>query len=61
MLQVFTVPIPGGGVTTEFRDEWLSSTLEELVGTEKLTEIRESGDAQESLWETAVAAGVTVE
>lgn len=48
-------------MTTEFRDEWLSSTLEELVGTEKLTEIRESGDAQESLWETAVAAGVTVD
>ncbi len=48
-------------MTTEFRDEWLSATLEELVGKEKLDEIRALEDARESLWETAVSAGITVD
>jgi len=48
-------------VTQEFRDEWLSATLEELIGVEKLAELRADEDAPESLWETAVAAGATVD
>jgi type II secretory ATPase GspE/PulE/Tfp pilus assembly ATPase PilB-like protein/ActR/RegA family two-component response regulator len=48
-------------VTTEFRDEWLTATLEELVGKDELEEIRAAEDVKESLWETAVAAGVTVD
>ncbi len=48
-------------MTQEFRDEWLSATLEELIGVEKLAELRADEDAPESLWETAVAAGATVD
>lgn len=48
-------------MTTEFRDEWLTATLEELVGKDELEEIRAAEDVKESLWETAVAAGVTVD
>jgi type II secretory ATPase GspE/PulE/Tfp pilus assembly ATPase PilB-like protein/ActR/RegA family two-component response regulator len=48
-------------VTTEFRDEWLTATLEELVGKDKLQEIRAAEDVRESLWQTAVAAGVTAD
>jgi len=48
-------------VTAEFRDEWLSATLEELVGAEKLAEVREAKNARDSLWETAVAEKVTAD
>ncbi len=48
-------------MTTEFRDEWLTATLEELVGKDKLQEIRAAEDVRESLWQTAVAAGVTAD
>ncbi len=48
-------------MTQEFRDEWLSATLEELIGADKLAEIRESENARESLWETAVANGATAD
>ena len=42
-------------MTRQFRDGWLTTTLEELIGTEKLAEIRESENAKDSLWETAVS------
>ncbi len=48
-------------MTKEFRDEWLTATLEELVGKEKLAELREAEDARDSLWQTAVAAKVTAD
>ena len=48
-------------MTTEFRDEWLSATLEELVGAEKLAELRETENARDSLWETAVAEKVAAD
>lgn len=48
-------------MTQEFRDEWLSATLEELIGADKLAEIRESENARESLWETAVANRATAD
>jgi len=48
-------------VTQEFRDEWLSATLEELIGAEKLAALRADEDAGDSLWETAVAAEATAD
>ena len=48
-------------MTTEFRDEWLSPTLEELLGAEKLAELREVENARDSLWETAVAEEVAAD
>jgi type II secretory ATPase GspE/PulE/Tfp pilus assembly ATPase PilB-like protein/ActR/RegA family two-component response regulator len=48
-------------VTAEFRDEWLSATLLQLVGAEKLAELREAENAKDSLWETAVAQKVAAD
>jgi type II secretory ATPase GspE/PulE/Tfp pilus assembly ATPase PilB-like protein/ActR/RegA family two-component response regulator len=44
-----------GGIATQFRDEWLAATVEELVGANRLAELRSSEDAEGSLWETVVA------
>ena len=40
----------------EFRDEWLSPTLTQLIGDEKLEAARTSETAAASLWETLVEA-----
>ncbi len=47
----------GGGVVTQFRDEWLAATVEEVIGAGKLEELRGSEERAESLWETIVASG----
>jgi len=41
-------------LTTPFRDEWLGSTIDDLIGSEKLEELRQSEDVGESLWEAIV-------
>ncbi len=46
---------------TDFRDEWLSKTLADLVGTDKLTALRESALETDSLWEAAVVSGVVTD
>jgi len=49
----------GGVVVHQFRDEWLTATIEELIGPEKLLEIRQAqAPVEESLWETVVASGL---
>lgn len=40
-----------------FKDEWLARTIEDLVGAEKLAELRAGTRMGDSLWETVVAAG----
>ena len=45
----------------EFRDEWLAKTVEELIGAEKLEEIRAADQASESLWSTVVEAGAATD
>ncbi|UCG85309.1 MAG: type II/IV secretion system protein [Gemmatimonadota bacterium] len=45
-----------GGIVTQFRDEWLAATVEELVGASRLEELRNSDAAEGSLWETVVAS-----
>ena len=39
----------------QFRDEWLSVTLAQLIGEDKLAEIKQGDDVKSSLWETVVA------
>jgi hypothetical protein len=46
---------------SQFRDEWLATTIEALVGPDKLDELRASEDASGSLWETAVAHEATTD
>ena len=38
----------------KFRDEWLAGTMRQLLGEDKLEELRVSKQAASSLWETAV-------
>lgn len=38
----------------KFRDEWLAGTMRQLLGEDKLEELRASKQAASSLWETAV-------
>ncbi len=38
----------------KFRDEWLAGTMRQLLGEDKLEELRRSERAASSLWETAV-------
>ncbi|MFB3112759.1 MAG: hypothetical protein ACE10G_12055, partial [Gemmatimonadales bacterium] len=38
----------------KFQDEWLAGTIRQLLGEEKLEELRASKEAASSLWETAV-------
>lgn len=46
---------------SQFRDEWLATTIEALVGPDKLDELRASEHPSASLWETAVAHHVTTD
>ncbi len=49
------MPVPsGGGAVKQFIDEWLKPTVEELVGVEKVEELRQSEDDHESLWDAVV-------
>ncbi len=43
------------GQEKSFTDEWLSPTLEELLGREQVDALRSDKDAADSLWGTAVA------
>ena len=47
--------VSGGSGITQFKDEWLSPTIEELVGSEKLEELRQGESETDSLWEAVVA------
>ncbi len=40
-----------------FKDEWLSATIEELIGAEALEQLRGVEGAKDTLWETAVTQG----
>ena len=40
---------------TQFRDEWLTNTLTQLIGEDALEELKQGDDVASSLWETAVA------
>ncbi len=40
-----------------FKDEWLSATVEELIGKEALEQLRGIEGAKETLWETVVSQG----
>ncbi len=44
-----------------FRDDWLAPTLEELVGVDKVQELRDAEDARGSLWEAAVGVGAVTD
>nr|NIQ55917.1 hypothetical protein [Gemmatimonadota bacterium]NIU76115.1 hypothetical protein [Gammaproteobacteria bacterium] len=46
--------MPGGGAVKLFQDEWLKPTVEELIGADKLEELREDGAEDTSLWEAVV-------
>jgi type II secretory ATPase GspE/PulE/Tfp pilus assembly ATPase PilB-like protein/ActR/RegA family two-component response regulator len=39
----------------QFRDEWLGGTVAQLVGEDKLEELREAEDPKPTLWETVVS------
>ncbi len=43
-------------VVNYFQDEWLTATVEELIGREKLEELRHAETVAASLWETVVSA-----
>jgi type II secretory ATPase GspE/PulE/Tfp pilus assembly ATPase PilB-like protein/ActR/RegA family two-component response regulator len=40
-----------------FTDEWLSATVEELLGAEVLAQLHEAEGAKDTLWETVVSQG----
>jgi type II secretory ATPase GspE/PulE/Tfp pilus assembly ATPase PilB-like protein/CheY-like chemotaxis protein len=40
-----------------FRDEWVTSTLEDILGEPRVSELRTSKAAADTLWETAVTLG----
>ena len=46
---------------TLFIDEWLAPTLEEVIGSEKLAELRDLKPEGDSLWRTAVRAKMTTD
>ncbi len=45
----------------KFKDEWLARTLEQLIGEDKLEELRGSDDAKDSLWQTVVDNDATTD
>ncbi len=47
-----------GEAGKSFKDEWITGTIEELIGREKLEALRASKSAGENLWETAIQAAV---
>ncbi len=40
---------------TQFRDEWLTNTLTQLIGEDALEELKQGDNVASSLWQTAVA------
>ena len=51
----------GGGAVRVFTDEWLRHTVEEMVGPEKVLEIRESAENYTSLWAAVVELKLTTD
>jgi type II secretory ATPase GspE/PulE/Tfp pilus assembly ATPase PilB-like protein/ActR/RegA family two-component response regulator len=47
-----------GDAGKSFRDEWITGTIEELIGREGLEALRADKRATDTLWETAVLTGV---
>ena len=45
----------------KFKDEWLAKTLEQLIGDDKLEEIRGSDNVSDSLWQTVVDNDATTD
>ncbi|MCH7474404.1 MAG: hypothetical protein IIA27_07000, partial [Gemmatimonadetes bacterium] len=45
----------------KFKDEWLAKTLEQLIGDDKLEEIRGSDNVSDSLWQTVVDNNATTD
>lgn len=45
----------------KFRDEWLAGTMRQLLGEDKLEELRTSKQAASSLWETAVLCNMATD
>ncbi len=45
----------------QFRDEWLTNTLAQLIGEDELEELKQGDDVASSLWETAVARKVATD
>ena len=45
----------------KFRDEWLAGTMRQLLGEDKLEELRRSKRAASSLWETAVSCDMATD
>ena len=45
----------------KFRDEWLAGTMRQLLGEDKLEELRRSERAASSLWETAVSCDMATD
>jgi type II secretory ATPase GspE/PulE/Tfp pilus assembly ATPase PilB-like protein/ActR/RegA family two-component response regulator len=50
-----------GDAGKSFKDEWITGTIEELIGREKLDALRASKTAADTLWETAIQAGVATD
>ena len=51
----------GGGAVRVFNDEWLRHTVEELVGPEKVLEIREAAENYTSLWSAVTELKLTTD
>jgi type II secretory ATPase GspE/PulE/Tfp pilus assembly ATPase PilB-like protein/ActR/RegA family two-component response regulator len=47
-----------GDAGKSFKDEWITGTIEELIGREKLDALRASKSAADTLWETTVQAAL---
>src|SRR5678815_4398129 len=45
----------------QFTDEWLAATLTDLIGQEKLAEMRSAEGTKDSLWGTVVAQGLATD
>jgi len=54
-------PPGGGGTVRVFTDEWLRHTVEELVGPDKVLEIREAPENYMSLWSAVVELELTTD
>ncbi|MDH4046032.1 MAG: hypothetical protein OEW06_16415, partial [Gemmatimonadota bacterium] len=49
--------IPGDQKTKPLRDEWITPTVEAIIGVDRLRELRDAAPKAESLWDLAVSAG----
>ncbi|MCH6547634.1 MAG: hypothetical protein IH798_04230 [Gemmatimonadetes bacterium] len=45
----------------QFRDEWLTNTLAQLIGEDELEELKQGDDVASSLWETAIVRKVATD